>query len=236
MHIDHEIFIENITVGYDSNIVLRKVSFHLDKDEVIGIIGQNGSGKSTLLKAVCGMLPLSEGEITVRDKKLEYMQTHRLIDLGISYFSQSGLVIPALTVEEHLLLALKCKEKKLNEAEIVYSEFPQLKALRKQRAGNLSGGERQILSFGILLLQNHEIWLLDEPTSGLSPEMVDYSVDFLIRMKRERSISMLLVEHNMEVAFQIADKIVVVEQQTVSDKFERNVFTKDNFLTNHVYN
>lgn len=236
MHIDHEISIEKLTVGYDSNIVLRNVSLHLERSEVIGIIGQNGSGKSTLLRAVCGMLPLSEGEITVRDKKLEYMQTHRLIDLDISYFSQTGLVIPALTVEEHLILALKCKGKKFNEVDIVYTEFPQLNPLRKQRAGNLSGGERQLLSFGILLLQNNGIWLLDEPTSGLSPEMVDYSVDFLNKMKRERSISMLLIEHNMDLAFQIADKIVVVEQQTVSNKFERNVFTKNNFLNKHVYN
>lgn len=228
---------ENLAAGYNDHTVLSEVSFELQKGEVLVIIGQNGSGKSTLLKTISGLLPKKAGLVYLNNRTETSISPHKLAANGISYFVQGGLIMPALTVQEHLELAAMQTGRKLQKTTLdnTFAEFPRLKEMQKQRAGNLSGGERQMLSFGILMMQETQTWLLDEPTAGLSPAMVKFTADFLQKKNRE-GVTMLLVEHNMEVAFNLASHIAVTKDATLTRKFDQPEFLQKDFLDKIVYN
>uniref|UniRef100_B3ENC8 ABC transporter-related protein n=1 Tax=Chlorobium phaeobacteroides (strain BS1) TaxID=331678 RepID=B3ENC8_CHLPB len=230
--------IDHLSVGYGQKTVLQNASLSLNKGEVLAIIGQNGSGKSTLLKAIGGLVALKTGKVMYKDESLPPLHPHILIKKGISSFLQGGLILPALTVEEHFVLAARQCAKNLDEklSDMIYDHFPSLKELRMHRAGNLSGGERQMLSFGILLVHDTKTWLLDEPTAGLAPEIVDFTVRFLEHKKREDGISMLLVEHNMDVAFRLASQVIIAKGGSLTRKFAPEEFNKETFLETFVYN
>lgn len=230
--------VDRLTAGYGSREVLTQVTFCLEKGEVLAIVGQNGSGKSTLLKAIGGLVDFRSGRVLYKGEELSPLHPHLLVNKGVSIFLQGGLIIPALTVEEHFMLASRhCNpplDVKLKKE--IFEHFPELSRLKKQRAGNLSGGERQMLSFGILMVQGTDTWLLDEPTAGLAPEMVEFSVTFLKARKRQAGLSMLLVEHNMEVAFRLASSVIVAKNGSLSRKFTADEFLEASFFEKHVYN
>lgn len=230
--------VDNLSTGYGGNIVLQDVSFQIGKGEVLAIIGQNGSGKSTLLKSLSGLLPIKNGSVNYNGGKLKSLKPHTLAKQGISYFVQGGLIIPSLTTNEHLDLAAHQSGKNLSNgiSDEVYGQFPGLRHLRHERAGNLSGGERQMLSFAILVVQDTNLWFLDEPTAGLSPEMVSFTSSFLKKRSIEKNITLLLVEHNLEVAFYLASHVIVAKNGTLSRKFEESEFKSRSFLKESVYN
>jgi len=227
---------ENLSAGYGDEDVLSGVSISVQEGMVLVIIGQNGSGKSTFLRTLSGMLERRQGEIWLHQQKQLRIEPHRLARKGVSFFIQGSLVIPELTVAEHLRLAGMQGGKKPWETnlDLVLKEFPQLKDLLLQRAGNLSGGERQVLSFAILLLQQTRCWLLDEPTAGLSPDLVGQTTAYLARKSRE-GITMLLVEHNMDVAFALATHIVIAKGGCLTRMFPRTEFLRKDFLEEHLY-
>jgi branched-chain amino acid transport system ATP-binding protein len=229
--------VKNLEAGYGNITILKSVNISLSKGEVLGVIGENGSGKSTLLKTLSGLLPKQAGEIWFRNEPFNIKEPHKLVSRGISYFVQGGLIMPSLTVQEHLELTAMQSGRKFQNTffDSVYAEFPKLRTMENQRAGNLSGGEKQVLTFGMLLIQNTATWLLDEPTSGLAPEMVSFSIDFLKRKNKE-GITMLLVEHNMNVAFSLATHIVIAKDRSVTSKFNESVFKAKDFLDKNVYN
>ncbi len=211
--------VKNLTVGYPGKVVLRNVNFSVEKGEIMGVVGQNGSGKSTLLKGMYGLLPKRSGQVYVNGHLLNDKPPHELVGQGISYYAQGGLIMPALTVKEHLELAVILSNRdSFNDSlfEEVLEIFPSFKNKIKKIAGSLSGGERQMLSMAIMLIQNNRLWLLDEPTAGLSPQMVDFTVSFLKRMNEEKNIAMLIVEHNMSVIRTLASKLVVVQYGTLT--------------------
>ena len=228
---------ENLAAGYGGHTVLTDVSFGIEKGDVLVIIGQNGSGKSTLLKTLSGLLPKKAGSIWLKNNNGNQIQPHQLVRKGISYFTQGGLVMPALTVREHLDLAAMQSNRKLGKTafDVTFTEFPKIKEMQHQRAGNLSGGERQMLSFAILLTQQTDTWLLDEPTAGLSPDMVRFTADYL-QCKNSEGITMLLVEHNMTVAFQLATHITVAKEGTLTQQFTRQEFLQKDYLDKVFYN
>lgn len=230
--------VKNLAAGYPGNTVLQNVNLTLKAVEILGIIGQNGSGKSTLVKTIYGLLPNKSGQIDYNGQQLNGIAPHEMIRKGISYFAQGGLIMPALSVQEHLQLAGSHKAGKLRKTHFddIFAAFPKLKDMENKRAGNLSGGERQMLSFAILLMQDTRMWLLDEPTAGLSPEMVVFTTDFLKKANQDRGITMLLVEHNMEVAFQLATEIAITKEGTLTTPFRKEDFLKEGFLNNFVYN
>ena len=234
----HILHVDRLSAGYGQRTVLQNVTFSLNQGEVLAIIGQNGSGKSTLLKAIAGLVHVISGTVMYEGEPFPALHPHLLIKKGISSFLQGGLILPTLTVEEHFELAArqcgKVFDKKLSDK--VYDHFPSLEGLTKQRAGNLSGGERQMLSFGIFLVQDTKTWLLDEPTAGLAPEIVAFTVEFLERKRREEGISMMLVEHNMEVALRLASHVMIAKEGTVTQKFNPEEFHKETFLETFVYN
>jgi ABC-type branched-subunit amino acid transport system ATPase component len=155
---------------------------------------------------------------------------------GISWFVQGGMVFPTIKVSEHFELALKDKGKidAKNIKEECFSYFPSLLDCMDKRGGNLSGGQRQMLSFAMLLSQQTQCWLLDEPTAGLSPNAVKEAIEFLKRMKNNKS--MILVEHNYQVAFELADRVGIIKEGKLLDNFPKIEFQKDDFLKTNLYN
>lgn len=230
--------VNDLSTGYGDNTVLQNVTFQIGHGEVLAVVGQNGSGKSTLIKSLAGLLPLKKGSVKFMNDNLNSSKPHTLVKHGISCFLQGGLIMPSLTVKEHLEIAASQSGRNLNNSvEIkVYEQFPKLKNLIDKRAGNLSGGERQMLSFAILIVQETKLWLLDEPTAGLSPEMVDFSSSFLKKKNKEDNITILLIEHNMDVAFNLASNVIVAKNGTFSRKFGKSEFKSPKFLNENVYN
>lgn len=228
--------IENLTSGYNGKTVLHDISFAVGKGEVLAVIGQNGCGKSTLLKTIARIIKDNAGNISFAGVKLNNKNTWDLKQQGISWFVQGGMVFPTLKVSEHFELALKGKSKTdaASTKEECLSHFPALANCMDKRGGNLSGGQRQMLSFAMLLGQQTECWLLDEPTAGLAPEAVKEAVDFLKKMKQEKT--MILVEHNYSVAFELADHVAIIKEGKLYDSFAKAEFQKDDFLNTHLYN
>lgn len=230
--------IQNLSSGYNGKIVLSDISVSLRKGEVLAVIGQNGCGKSTLLKTIARIIVDNKGNIIFDGMNLNNKNTWDLKEFGISWFVQGGMILPTLKVSEHFELALRTKNN--NEALKIKEEclyyFPQLTKCMNKYGGNLSGGERQVLSFAMLLSQQTKCWLLDEPTAGLSPEAVKNSVEFLSEMKRRADKTMILVEHNYPVAFELADHLAIIKEGKIYDSFTSEEFQKENFLNKHLYN
>jgi len=230
--------IEDLSSGYNGKTVLQNISFSVKKGEVLAVIGQNGCGKSTLLKTIARIITDNTGNIYFSGFKLNNTNTWDLKHLGISWFVQGGMVFPTMKVSEHFELALKGKNKKeaVSRKEECLSYFPALANCMNKRGGNLSGGQRQMLSFAMLLSQQTQCWLLDEPTAGLAPEAVKDAVDFLKKMKEQKNKNMILVEHNYQVAFELADHVAIIKEGKLQDNFPKAEFQKDNFLNTHLYN
>ncbi len=230
--------IENLSSGYDGKTILQDITFSVGKGEVLAVIGQNGCGKSTLLKTIARIITDNAGSISFAGVNLNNKNTWDLKQQGISWFVQGGMVFPTMKVSEHFELALKDKSKAeaASIKEECLSYFPALANCMDKRGGNLSGGQRQMLSFAMLLSQQTECWLLDEPTAGLSPEAVKVAVDFLKKMKQEKQKTMILVEHNYQVAFQLADHVAIIKEGKLQGSFPKTEFLQDNFLNIHLYN
>jgi len=210
--------IENLSSGYNGKTVLQNISFSVSKGEVLAVIGQNGCGKSTLLKTIARIITDNAGDLSFAGVKLNNKNTWDLKQLGISWFVQGGMAFPTMKVGEHFELALKDKNKKevASIKEECLSYFPALANCMDKRSGNLSGGQRQMLSFAMLLSQQTHCWLLDEPTAGLSPLAVSDVVAFLKKVKQNRNVSMILVEHNLKVCSEIADRFQLMKNGSLS--------------------
>lgn len=230
--------IENLSSGYNGKTVLQNISFSVSKGEVLAVIGQNGCGKSTLLKTIARIITDNAGSISFAGVNLSNKNTWDLKQQGISWFVQGGMVFPTMKVSEHFELALK--DKNNTEAASIKEEclsyFPALANCMDKRGGNLSGGQRQMLSFAMLISQQTQCWLLDEPTAGLAPEAVKEAVEFLKKMKEQKNRTMILVEHNYQVAFELADHVAIIKEGKLYDSFPKTEFLKDNFLNTHLYN
>lgn len=230
--------IQNLSSGYSGKTVLEGFSFSVAKGEVLAIIGQNGCGKSTLLKTIARIISDNAGDIYFAGMKLNNKNTWELKELGISWFVQGGMVFPTMKVSEHFELALKDKGKtgatSIKEECLFY--FPALANCMDKRGGNLSGGQRQMVSFAMLLSQQTQCWLLDEPTAGLSPAAVKVAVEFLKKMKEQANKTMILVEHNYQVAFELADHVTIIKEGKLQESYPRTEFQKDDFLNTHLYN
>ena len=167
--------VNGLASGYVKGLnILQGVDLVLKENEVVSIIGPNGAGKSTLLKAIMGLIPIFGGKIYFKGNELFEIKSHELVQKGIAYVPQVSNVFQSLTIEENLEMGLWSTK---NEHSIlfkeIYSMFPVLKEKRKERAGNLSGGQRQLLALGRALISKPEVLLLDEPSAGLSPKAID---------------------------------------------------------------
>lgn len=207
------IVIDSVVAGYVPRVnILNGVNLVLQPGELVGIIGPNGAGKSTMIKALFGLLKISEGTITYEGDDITDLTAHELVERGIGYVPQNNNVFPSLTVQENLEMGLYQSPKGFRSRfEEVCELFPLLGDRRRQRAGSLSGGERQMVAMGRALMMDPSVLLLDEPSAGLSPAFQD---EVFIRCKQinDTGVSIVMVEQNARRCLQICHRGFVLDQ------------------------
>ncbi|MDI5984610.1 ABC transporter ATP-binding protein [Halomonas sp. M4R5S39] len=192
--------------GYGGMNILNGVNMAIEADEIGVIVGPNGAGKSTMLKAVFGLLTVSQGEILLRGEPIHNLPANKLVQKGMGFIPQEHNVFPSLTVQENLEMGAYLKPENVERMlEEVYAFFPPLRDKRHQSAGELSGGQRQMVAMGRALMAEPNLLLLDEPTAGLSPL---YMNEIFERVKEINAagVGILMVEQNAKQALAIADK------------------------------
>jgi|TARA_B100001093_G_scaffold254280_1_gene243255 branched-chain amino acid transport system ATP-binding protein len=205
--------VNGLASGYVKGLnILQGVDLILKEKEVVSIIGPNGAGKSTLLKAIMGLIPIFGGKIFLNGNELKEIKSFELIQKGIAYVPQVSNVFPSLTIEENLEMGLWTTKDKQNKFfEEIYSMFEILFQKRKERAGNLSGGQRQLLALGRALISKPEVLLLDEPSAGLSPKAIDEVFEYIENINQS-GVSILLVEQNAKRALRFCNRGYVLDQ------------------------
>jgi branched-chain amino acid transport system ATP-binding protein len=203
----------DVVAGYLPGVdILQGMSLYLDQGELVGIIGPNGAGKSTFVKAVFGLVDVRSGSVTLRGESITDLPAHELVERGVGYVPQRGNVFGTLTVEENLKMGVVLRPHTWEERfEIVADLFPLLNDRRGQRAGLLSGGERQMVAMGRALMMDPSVLLLDEPSAGLSPSNQDIVFERVRRIVNA-GVSVLMVEQNARRCLQIADRAYVLDQ------------------------
>jgi branched-chain amino acid transport system ATP-binding protein len=203
----------NIVAGYVPGVnILNGCEIELREGELVGIIGPNGAGKSTLIKALFGLLPVREGTVTLRGEDVTGRSAHELVRAGIGYVPQRDNVFGRLSVSENLEMGVYQSPKTFAaQRDRLFDMFPRLKERTDQRAGLLSGGERQMLAMARALMMEPSVLLLDEPSAGLSPALQD-EVFARADQINEIGVSMIMVEQNARRCLQICDRGYVLDQ------------------------
>jgi len=206
--------VSNIESWYGPIAAVRGVSFEVPRGGIIAILGANGAGKTTTLKTICGVIDPQKGSILFEGREIRRMDPDRVARLGISHVPEGREVFPFLTVRENLRMGAFARRDAGGVADdlvAVFDYFPVLRARAEQRAGSLSGGEQQMLAISRALMARPRLMLMDEPSLGLSPKLVTEIFDIVVRINRERGVTILLVEQNANMALKIADYGYVLE-------------------------
>jgi branched-chain amino acid transport system ATP-binding protein len=208
--------VRGLTAGYGSLMVLRDISFSVERGETVAVIGANGAGKTTLLWALSGMVHPKSGQVLFGQQDVTGWDCTRIVRLGIGHVLEGMHVFSSLSVEENLMLGAYGQRTGIRKAreriEVVFKYFPVLEKKRRQRAGSLSGGEKQMLAIGRTLMSELKLLFLDEPSAGLAPLLVKHVFDILHELREALSLTILLVEQNAEVALKFADRGLVLAQ------------------------
>jgi branched-chain amino acid transport system ATP-binding protein len=206
---------KDLHAGYLPGInILNGCSLTANEGELIGIIGPNGAGKSTLLKAIFGQVNVRSGSIKLNGEDITGLKANKLVEKGVAFVPQTNNVFPSLTIEENLEMGVFQNPKDFKERyDFVVSLFPDLEKRKSQKAGGLSGGERQMVAMGRALMVNPSVLLLDEPSAGLSPVRQDEA--FLrVREVNKAGVTVIMVEQNARRCLQICDRAYVLDQGT----------------------
>ena len=204
--------VRDLEAGYGDLQVLFGVDLHVEEGEYVAIVGPNGAGKSTAMKAVVGLAAHMGGEITFDGEDIAGLPPQNIIERGVGYVPQSDNVFPTLTVEENLTIgAYLLGDLPDERREVVLEQFPILGERPDQRAGNLSGGQQQMLAMARALIPDPPLLLLDEPSAGLAPDLVEELFDHIDRIN-ERGVTVLIVEQNAKTALRRCDRGYVLAQ------------------------
>ncbi len=204
---------DDLVAGYLPGVnILNGADLYCTAGELVGIIGPNGAGKSTLLKALFGLVTIRSGTVRLAGEDITGRKAHQLVAKGVGFVPQTNNVFPRLTIEENLQMGLYHDPKRFPERFAYVAElFPTLATRRKQRAGALSGGERQMVAMGRALMPGPSVLLLDEPSAGLSPALQD-EVFIRCRQINRTGVSIIMVEQNARRCLQICDRGYVLDQ------------------------
>jgi len=204
-----------IVAGYLPGVnILNGCNLTATEGELIGIIGPNGAGKSTLLKALFGLVKIREGSVKLRDAEITNRRADELVRLGVGFVPQTNNVFASLTIEENLQVgAIQALDKYDERAAYVLELFPTLAKRKKQKAGSLSGGERQMVAMARALMMKPSVLLLDEPSAGLSPALQD-EVFMLVKRINSSGVTVIIVEQNARRCLEIVDRGYVLDQGT----------------------
>ena len=205
--------VENVNLGYDELLVVMDVSLTVHEGELVGLVGGNGSGKSTILRAVSGMIQPRSGRILFFGQELRRRSPHQMAELGVAHVPMGRQLFPNMSVGQNLSLGAYLPGPRRHRAESlehVYKLFPDLYDKRKVLAGNLSGGQQQMIAIGRALMLEPKMLIMDEPSLGLAPRLVK-EVMQAIRRVSQTGLPILLVEQNVKQVLEISDRTYVLE-------------------------
>jgi len=225
-----------INALYGDSHVLHGVSFALDAGRVLALLGRNGAGKTTCMSAIIGFLPPRDGEIRLFGEPITRLPPEAISRRGVGFVPQGRRIFPTLTVRENLIVSRQSRGETAQSwtLERVLELFPRLQERVQQPAGSLSGGEQQMLAIGRALMGNPRLLLMDEPSEGLAPLIVAEVKRTIVRLKEEGQ-SIVLVEQNVKLAFDVADDVVMLNTGRVAfagsvDEVRNN----GNLITQHL--
>lgn len=210
--------VKDLEVYYGVIQAIKGVSFHVEKGEVIALIGANGAGKTTILHTVTGLISPKKGSVIFEGKDITKVPAHKIVSIGMAHVPEGRRVFAELSVYENLKMGAYTRTDKAeieDSLKNVYKRFPRLEERKNQMAGTLSGGEQQMLAMGRALMSKPGIILMDEPSMGLSPILVNEIFD-IIRSVSESGTTVLLVEQNAKKALSIADRAYVLETGNIT--------------------
>jgi ABC-type branched-subunit amino acid transport system ATPase component len=213
---------EKITAGYGALDILHHVSIQVAEGQIVSVIGPNGAGKSTLLKTIFGILKPRNGKVVLKDEDITGLKPDRVARKGISYVPQVENVFPSLTIQENLEMGAFIREDDYSQRlKEVYELFPLLEGRKKQKAGQLSGGQRQMVAMGRALMVDPEILLLDEPSAGLAPIFVA-GIFEKIKDINATGVAIMIVEQNAREALKMSHHgyVLAMGRNVLDDKGE----------------
>ncbi|WP_200372078.1 ABC transporter ATP-binding protein [Rhodovibrio salinarum] len=200
--------VDRVTCGYGDMQVLTDVSIEVQRGEVVSIIGPNGAGKSTVMKAVFGLLHPWSGTIEFDGVDISRHEPYQIVETGMCYVPQVANVFTELTVDENLDMGafVRADSEVGQRKEQIFELFPRLYERRRQKAGKMSGGERQMVAMGSALMLDPKLILLDEPSAGLAPKMVDHIFERIVHINQTFNIAVMMVEQNAKQSLQMAHR------------------------------
>ncbi|MCM2250940.1 MAG: ABC transporter ATP-binding protein [Ramlibacter sp.] len=203
--------VKDLHAHYDKSHVLTGVNLRVDAGEIVSVLGRNGSGRSTMLKSLIGLVPPTAGSVRLEGRELRGEPSHRIAKAGLSYVPEERLIFPNLTVQENLDIGRQpaAQGRPAWTVAQMLAFFPRLGERCATKAGNLSGGEQQMLTLCRSLLGNPKVLMIDEPTEGLAPQIVRQLVDVMLDINR-RGVSIILVEQKMTIALQVAHRCLIM--------------------------
>ena len=206
--------IHDLQVSYGQIAALHGVSLAVPRGSIVTLIGANGAGKSTLLRAVSGMIPSQGGRVTYDGADITRIPAHRLVARGLAHVPEGRMVFANLTIQENLDMGSFLRRDRAGMAadlDYVFTLFPRLKERRRQSAGTLSGGEQQMLAIGRALMGAPRLLMLDEPSLGIAPMLTRAIFAKITEISRERGLTILLVEQNVNLALEVSSHGFVLE-------------------------
>ena len=206
--------VSNLETFYGPIMAIRGVSFAVPAGSIVTILGANGAGKTTILKTISGVMDPQKGTVAFEGREIQGLDPDRVTRLGISHVPEGREVFPFLSAGENLRMGAYTRRDAdgvARDLEMVYGYFPVLQMRATQRAGALSGGEQQMLAISRALMARPKMMLLDEPSLGLAPKLVKEIFEIIVRINRERGVTVLLVEQNANMALHVADYGYVLE-------------------------
>lgn len=205
--------LEGVNAGYKDLQVLWGVSLRVGEGELVALVGPNGAGKTTTLRIISGLLKPTAGSVRFLGCRLDKEPAHRIVEMGIAQVPEGGRVFTGMSVQENLELGAftaRARKERAQTIRWVYQLFPRLEERKNQRAGTLSGGERQMLAIGRALMARPRLLLLDEPSFGLAPILVEQMFEMIAEINRQ-GVAVLLVEQNVRAALELAQRAYVIE-------------------------
>ena len=209
--------VENLQAWYGSSHILQGIGLHVDKGEIVCLIGRNGAGKTTTLRSIMGLVGRSAGSVTFEGAELLGKATHLRNRLGLGYVPEERRIVQGLSVRDNLRLGLLAATHKRREADVISEiaeTFPRLAERLDQDAITMSGGEQQMLAIARAMVSQPKLIMLDEPSEGIMPVLVDEMFALFAKL-RDAGTTILLVEQNVELALGIADRAYIVDQGTI---------------------
>lgn len=198
-------------MGYGQSRVIHDLSFSVQPNEILAIMGRNGMGKTTLLKSLIGILPSNSGTIKLADKEISALPPHERVRDGIAYVPQGRMIFPTLTVTENIMTG--SREKIAQSAwEEIYWLFPVLREMRTRKGGNLSGGQQQQLALARALVSDPKVLILDEPTEGIQPSIIKDIAKALKEIKQIRKLAIVVTEQVVSFMMDVCDRAMVIER------------------------